>query len=123
MGAGLVPLALVGGWIVLDRWGLSNLGARSYEREHRQCIPNDQVRVLDSDGISAQCTTGSASVRWAGISKVRETDEFFLFFTTPGCAIQLPKRAVGDLEQLRTWLVDKSQNSELVNMRMEPTRR
>lgn len=108
LGAGLVPLVLVGGWFVLDRWGLSHLSAQSYEREHAPCIPNDQIRVLDADGIIAQCTTSSSSVRWAGISKVLETEEFFLFFTTPGCAIQLPKRAIEDPERLRAWLSDAS---------------
>ena len=39
------------------------------------------------------------------------------------CASPTSQRAVGDLEQLRTWLVGKSQDGELANMRMEPTRR
>jgi hypothetical protein len=104
LGAGLVPLAIVGGWLVLDQWGLSYLSAQSYEREHAACIPNDQIRVLDADAITAKCTISTSSVHWAGISKVRETEEFFLFFTTPGCAIQLPKRAIEDLERLRAWL-------------------
>ena len=123
IGSGLVPLVIVGGWFAFDRWGLAYLSARSYEREHARCIPHDQVRVLDIEGITAQCTISSASVRWAGISKVRETDEFFLFFTTPSCAIQLPKRAIKDLAELRGWLARAAQGEGPANMRTEPTRR
>jgi hypothetical protein len=102
--ATLWPLAAVLVFIGLDRWGLPYWSARAYARAHAPCIPNDQVRVLDRDGIAATCTTSSASVRWPGVVRVEETPEFFLFFTTPRCAIQLPKRAVGDVPQLRAWL-------------------
>jgi hypothetical protein len=119
----IVPLAIVVAWVGFDRWGLSYLSARSYERDHAPCIPNDQVRVLSGDGIAALCTTSNSSVRWAGIVQVQETPEFFLFFTTPACAIQLPKRAVGDQQQLRTWLNAAAERSGLANIRMEPPRR
>ncbi|HEY5616428.1 MAG TPA: YcxB family protein [Vicinamibacterales bacterium] len=117
-----MPLVIVGGWFVLDRWGLSYFSAQTYEREHAVCIPNDQIRVLDADGITAQCTISSSSVHWAGISRVGETEEFFLFFTTPGCAIQLPKRAIDNLERFRAWLSDASQRKELANnRRLQPS--
>lgn len=120
-GAGLVPLAIVGAWFVHDRWGLSYFSARIYERQHALCLPNDQIRVLDADGVTAECTISSASVRWAGISKVCETDEFFLFFTTPGCAIQLPKRAIGDVERFRAWLSSASQRREAAGKGLQPS--
>ena len=104
IGPAVVPLAMVGGWLALDRWALAYLSTRSYERDHARCIPNDQVRVLDGDGITARCTTSNASVHWSGIVKIRETPDFFLFFTTPNCAIHLPKRAVADPDELRGWL-------------------
>lgn len=119
----IVPLAIVVAWVAFDTWGLSYLSARSYERDHAPCIPNDQVRVLNRDGIAALCTTSNASVRWSGIVRVQETPEFFLFFTTPACAIQLPKRIVGDLQQLRMWLDRTAEDNGLANMRMELTRR
>ena len=98
------PLACVIVWLVFDRWFLARSATRAYARHHAACIPNDQVRVLTPEGISAVCTTSSASVSWEGICRVEETPEFFLFLTTPVCAIQLPKRAVGDVDRLRTWL-------------------
>jgi hypothetical protein len=101
---GLVPLTIVTGWLMLDRWGLAYISAARYEREHALCIPNDQIRVLDAAGVTAECTTSRSSVNWAGISKVLETNEFFLFVTAPGCAIQLPKRAIGDLDRFSAWL-------------------
>src|SRR5262245_20815123 len=67
MGSAAIPLLIVGSWFAFDRWGLSYLSARPYERDHAPCIPNDQVRVLDGDGITARCTTSNASVRWTGI--------------------------------------------------------
>jgi hypothetical protein len=120
---GLVPLALVAGWFTFDRWGLAYFSARSYEHDHAPCIPNDQVRVLDGDGITARCTTSTASVQWTGVIKVRETPDFILFFTTPTCAIQLPKRAVEAPERLRGWLNHAAETEGLANLRMEPTRR
>jgi hypothetical protein len=102
--AASVPLVVIAAWIAFDRWGLSYFGARSYARAHALCIPHDQVRVLNSGSIEAHCTTSDVSVNWPGIVRVHETPEFFLFFTTRTCAIQLPKRAVPNLEQLRLWL-------------------
>jgi hypothetical protein len=118
-----VPLLIVGAWFVFDRWGLSYFSARAYERDHAPCIPNDQVRVLSPDGIAARCTTSDAAVRWTGVIKVRETPEFFLFFTTPGCAIQLPKRVVTDPQALRIWLKRTAESNGLANTTLEPTAR
>jgi len=87
-----------------DLWWLGHATTQAYARDHAACIPNDQVRLLTPDGITARCTTSDVSVSWAGVQRVEETPEFFLFMTTPVCAIQLPKRAVGDVAHLRTWL-------------------
>jgi hypothetical protein len=99
-----VPLVIIAAWLVFDRWALAYWSTRSYARAHALCIPRDQVRVLSADSIEARCTTSDVSVRWSGIIRVTETPEFYLFFTTPTCAIQLPRRAVPDGEQLRLWL-------------------
>jgi hypothetical protein len=87
-------------WVGLDTWGLAYLNARAYEKNHAACIPNDQVRVLSHDGLTAQCTTSNSSVQWS----------------TPACAIQLPKRSVGDPEQVRTWLRRTADDKGLPNM-------
>jgi hypothetical protein len=99
-------IVVIGLWIVLDRWGLAQLSAWSYARNHARCIPHDQVRVLTAEGVRAQCATSDVFVQWSGINGVRETPEFFLFFTTPSCAIELPKRAVADPSLVRRWLSD-----------------
>lgn len=119
----IVPLAIVAAWFGFDRWGLAFLSARSYERDHAPCIPNDQIRILDGDGIAAECTTSNVSVRWDGIVKVHETPEFFLFFTTPACAIQLPTRAVRDPQQLRAWLTHMAENKRLTNTPLQADER
>ena len=103
--SGALPvLLIVAAWSAFDRWGLAYLNARAYARAHAACIPNDQVRILSADSLEANCTSMKASINWSGIARVRETPEFFLFFTTPNCAVQLPKRSVDNVEQLRLWL-------------------
>ena len=93
-------LIIAGLWLAFARWGMPHLSARAYERNHQACIPHDQVRVVSDDGIEARCVTSDVRMQWSGISRVLETPEFFLFFTTPNCAFQLPKRAIPNTEQL-----------------------
>jgi hypothetical protein len=100
----LPPLVVIVAWFVFDRWGLPYLPARSYERDHAPCLPNDQVRIVSATGLEANCTSTKASISWSGIARVRETPDFFLFFTTPNCAVHVPKRSVENVEQLRAWL-------------------
>lgn len=94
-------------WIALLKWGLAYLSAHAYRRAHAACIPHDQIRVVSEEGLEARCVTSTVKVRWSGIARIVETPDHFLFFTTPSCAIQLPKQAVTDgvgLEQLREIL-------------------
>ena len=109
----ILPLVLSVYWLTFNRWGFAYMAARSYARDHAPCIPNDQVRILTPEGITARCTTSDVSVAWSGICGVAETRDFFLFMTTPACAVQLPKRAVGDLDQLRTWLREAAPSTAL----------
>ena len=89
---------------VFDLWWLGHATTNAYARDHAACIPNDQIRLLTPEGISVHCTISQTSISWAGVTRVEETPEFFLFMTAPACAIHLPKRAVGDVARLRTWL-------------------
>ena len=87
-------------WLALVRWGMPHLSARTYARNHRACIPHDQIHVVSHEGIQAQCQTSDVKIQWNGISRVLETPEFFLFFTTPQCAFKVPKRAIPTAEQV-----------------------
>jgi hypothetical protein len=80
------------------------------------------VRVIDRDGLTASCTTVNATVGWEGIKQVRETPHFFLFFTTPACAIHVPKRAIADVPGLRTWLNATADRAGLAALRVDPAR-
>lgn len=94
-------------WIALLKWGMAYVSARMYRRAHAACIPHDQIRVISDEGLEARCVTSTVQVRWAGIVRTVETADYFLFFTTPSCAIQLPKQAITDgasLERLRDVL-------------------
>lgn len=60
-------------------------------RRTQCCIDHPQQRVVTEEGIHANCESTTMLVRWHSVKKVVETDDFFLFFTTPSCAIQLPR--------------------------------
>ena len=87
-------------WVALMGWGMPYVSARTYARQHQACIAHDQVRVVSDDGIEVPCVSSDVKIQWQGISRVLETPEFILFFTTPNCAFQLPKRAIPSAEQL-----------------------
>jgi hypothetical protein len=56
-------------------------------------------------------------VRWHAVKKVVETDDFFLFFTTPSCAIQLPRRAISPpeaVEEIRQLVRRAAPDASLV---------
>ncbi len=121
--ATLWPAAAFVAWLGFDRWAEPYVSARAYARDHAACLPNPQRRVLDGDGITASCTTMHATVRWDGIVRHDESPEFFLFFTTPACAIHLPKRAVDDVPRLRTWLQARAAGPGLAALRIDPAQR
>lgn len=93
-------LVFFGGAMALVQSLTPFLSARTYRRTHG-CIAEDQVRAITPEGLEARCTDSTVSVRWSAVRRVVETPDFFLFFTTPRCAIQLPKRSVADPDVLR----------------------
>ena len=96
-------VAVMAFWIWLWKVGIPYQAARAFRRGNR-CLDEDMVRTLSADGVGAYCATSTSFVRWEGIHRVKETDEFVLFFTAPNCAIQLPQRAIpseADREALR----------------------
>jgi hypothetical protein len=121
--ATLWPVGAFVVWLALDRWGLPYFNARAYARAHAACLPNPQVRILDREGITAACTTMKATVRWEGLVRQEESPEFFLFFTTPACAISLPKRAVDDVPRLRAWLHAQAAGKGLAALRIDRSQR
>jgi hypothetical protein len=96
-------LAIFVASLALLRAAAPYLSARAYRREHR-CINDDQVRVLSATGVEARCEESTTTVKWSAIRRAAETPDFFLFFTTPRCAIQLPKRCVPDPDALREFV-------------------
>ena len=94
----------LGGLIAFKRLMVPYLVGRTYAAEHVACSPNNQVRILTLDGIEARCTTSQVAIRGAASwQSARDAGVLFLFFATPKCAIQLPKRAVGNVPALRDW--------------------
>jgi hypothetical protein len=96
-------------WYALLRLGLPYLGARGFKRDNH-CASHPMRRIVSASGLRTECETTSTDVQWSGIHGVVETSEFFLFYVTPVCAVQLPKRAILDpsqLDRLRSLLRDK----------------
>jgi hypothetical protein len=99
-------LIILGLWVALFRWGVPQLNAYNFGRQNH-CAQHPMRRIVSADGLRTECETTNADIRWAGIRGVVETEEFFLFYITPSCAIQLPKRAIGpngELDRLRSVL-------------------
>ena len=99
------PLLIVGLSIGLYRWALPRIETRSYRRRHALCLPNAQVVTVTPDAIEARCTTTTTKLTWSGVVRIIETPEFFLFFSTPACALHIPKRVIGDVAAFRQWLL------------------
>jgi YcxB-like protein len=103
-------------WYVLLRLALPYLAACSFRRDNH-CARRPMRRVVSSQGLRTECETTSTDVRWSGVHGVVETPEFFLFYVTPVCAVQLPKRAIAtpmELNRLRSLL--REQLDERANL-------
>jgi YcxB-like protein len=96
-------------WYGMLRLGLPYLGARSFGRDNH-CARHPMRRIVSMAGVRTECETTNTDMHWSGIQGVVETPEFFLFYVTPVCAVQLPKRAITEpvqLDHLRALLRDK----------------
>jgi hypothetical protein len=99
-------LLILGLWLIILRWGLPYIHARAFRRDSH-CARHPMRRIVSAEGLRAECDTTSTDVRWHGMRGVVETPEFFLFYVTPSCAVELPKRAIAtpnDLQYLRDIL-------------------
>jgi hypothetical protein len=102
-------LIILGLWWALFRLGFPYLAARRFRRDNH-CAAHPMRRIVSVRGLRTECETTSSDIQWAGIRGAVETPEFFLFFVTPVCAIQLPKRAIrepSELEGLRRLLQER----------------
>jgi hypothetical protein len=102
-------IVILGIWYALLRLGLPYLAAHTFRRDNH-CARHPMRRVVGSQGLRTECETTSSTVQWSGIHGVVETAEFFLFYVTRVCAVQLPKRAIPtatELDRLRSLLRDQ----------------
>ena len=86
-------LALFALWMGLLRWGLPYYSAWSYRRTN-PCVDHEMTRAVSPEGIQLRCHTTATDLRWEGVLRATETAEFFLFFVSSNCAVQVPKRAI-----------------------------
>jgi hypothetical protein len=65
------------------------------------------THTLDDSGLHIGMRTLNAELKWAGMNRVRETSEMFLFYYSRRTAYFLPKRVVGpaaDSAGLADWI-------------------
>ena len=103
----LGPLTLVVSGLT---WKLPILTGRLQAWRVRRSDPNVAhpiTHTLDDSGLHIGMRTLNAKLKWAGMSRVRETPEMFLFYYSRRTAYFLPKRVVGpavDSARLADWI-------------------
>jgi hypothetical protein len=97
MAQSLPWVLMLGFWGAVLRWVRPSTAARNYQAKTNPYFdPDDMHRVVDADGLEAGAPRARSRLAWPALHKVVETDEFFLFYTSPACAIHLPQRAIPD---------------------------
>jgi hypothetical protein len=97
-------MVLFGLWMAVFRWGLPFYSAWGYRRTN-PCVHHEMTRAVTPGGIQLRCHTTATDIRWEGVLRAVETPEFFLFYVSRNCAVQVPKRAIpnsGDLTRVRS---------------------
>jgi hypothetical protein len=90
----IVPwLAIVALWVTLFRFGFPYMAAYGYPKQH-PCVANPFQVALTDQGVRTTCDHSDVLVKWDGVRRAVETDDFFLFYVTDRCAHYLPKRAL-----------------------------
>ena len=103
----LGPLALVVSGLT---WKLPILTGRLQAWRVRRSDPNVAhpiTHTLDDSGLHIGMRTLNAELKWAGMNRVRETSDMFLFYYSRRTAYFLPKRVVGtadDWSGLADWI-------------------
>jgi hypothetical protein len=91
----LGPLTLVVSGLV---WKFPILTGRLHAWRVRRNDPNVAHAIthsFDDSGLHIEMRTLNAELKWAGMNRVRETPEMFLFYYSRRTAYFLPKRVVG----------------------------
>jgi YcxB-like protein len=86
-------LAIIALWFALFRFGLPYMAARGYPKQH-PCVAKPFHVALTDQGVRTTCDHSDVLVKWNGVRRGVETDDFFLFYVTDRCAHYLPKRAL-----------------------------
>ena len=103
----LGPLTLV---VAGLNWKMPILSGRLQAWRVSRSDPNVArpiTHTLDDSGLHIRMRTLNAELKWAGMNRVRETPEMFLFYYSRRTAYFLPKRVVGsaaDTAGLADWI-------------------
>lgn len=105
--AQLGPLTLL---VSVLTWRFPTLTGRIHAWRIRRADPNvghPMTHTFDDSGFRIGMRTGSTELKWAGLNRVRETPDTFLFYYSRRTAYFLPKRLVGNSEdsaELSNWI-------------------
>ena len=101
---GLAPwLLILGLWVVFLRYGNGWMSARGWAKRHPPGNRSVTCRIT-REGVESSSYSSEALLKWAGLHRVVETEEFVLYFYTWQCAQFLPKRVVPNVAELRRVL-------------------
>src|SRR5574341_830173 len=98
---GLIPwLVLIAFWLAFARWGSGWLQAWSARRLDPN-LAHPFEHVLAEDGLHVHTHTANTDLKWAGLYKVTELPDLFLFYYNKRCAYYLPKRVIPSPNELQ----------------------
>jgi hypothetical protein len=106
MAGGAPWLLLIIIWLTIFFFGLGWVAAWQTERSDPS-VRDPMHRAVSADGLKVITSAASVELKWHGIQRIVETEEFFLFFFNKQCAYYLSKHAVGspvDQEALRATI-------------------
>ena len=111
----LIPfLILAALWIIFyPAYFFRHIGktAKKMIREGRNNgVLGDYTMVLSEDGLREISKTGEKSVAWSGIEKLGEDQTNFYLYNSGMSAFILPKRNLGNVEEVRSFLQSKQKN-------------
>ena len=96
IGVLILVFARVVGWI--QAWQLKRTDPN---------VAHPLTHKLDESGYHVSTRTTDIDLKWAGLHKVRETSDLFLFYYSKRLAYYLPKRTLAspeEIEELRAWI-------------------
>lgn len=70
----------------------------------------ERYMTLSEQGVIDASSSGESNVNWAAIKSIKEDDSHFYLYNSAVSAYILPKKAIGNVEELRSYIKRKQVN-------------